>query len=291
LRRTCIENEDWFFSTWNPDFVIDPATGRHYGFEDAPEDLLVKNPDCWVLHPGAQWHGFADLEDGYCMLDPIKVSVVTPGVTYDGDFTEPGIPATLVTAYLDHRGIEVEKTTDFTILFLFSIGVTKGKWGTLVNALLNFKKDYDTDAPLTEVLPEIVATDPVRYAGMGLRGLANEMFAQLKASGQLKLQADAFSALPEPAMTPNAAYQKLVHAEVEQVAVDDMANRIVATGVVPYPPGIPMLMPGEKAGPHDGPYLGYLRALQAWDNRFPGFAHDTHGVELINNKYYIYCLK
>ena len=29
------------------------------------------------------------------------------------------------------------------VLFLFSVGITKGKWGTLLNALLDFKVDYD----------------------------------------------------------------------------------------------------------------------------------------------------
>ena len=79
--------------------------------------------------------------------------------------------------------------------------------------------------------------------------------------------------------------------EVEKVPLDGLADRVVATGVVPYPPGIPMLMPGESAGAADGPYLSYLRALQSWDKRFPGFGHDTHGVENIGGTYYIYCLK
>ena len=70
-----------------------------------------------------------------------------------------------------------------------------------------------------------------------------------------------------------------------------MANRILATGVVPYPPGIPMIMPGENAGGEDSPYIGYLRALQAWDRRFPGFSHETHGVENKDGTYYVYCLK
>jgi hypothetical protein len=39
--------------------------------------LLISDPNCWVLHPGEAWHGFKQLEDGYCMLDPIKVSVVS----------------------------------------------------------------------------------------------------------------------------------------------------------------------------------------------------------------------
>ena len=288
---TAKAKRDWMFRTWNADEVTDPATGKKIAFADAPDDLLITNPDCWVLHPGEAWHGFKDLEDNYCMLDPIKVSVVAPGVANDGSFEKIGIPAMLVADYLDQRGVYLEKTTDFTMLFLFSIGVTKGKYGTLINALLHFKEDYDANAPLNEVLTDIVAAAPERYAGMGLRDLADEMFAQMKETNQLKVQDAAFSTIPVPVLTPADTYFKLVHDEVEQVAVDKMANRIVATGVVPYPPGIPMLMPGENVGGNDSPYLGYLRALQAWDRRFPGFGHETHGVENKDGTYYVYCLK
>jgi arginine decarboxylase len=290
-RRQYNEKGDWFFTTWNADEVIDPATGKRIAFEDAPESLLISDPAAWVLHPGDKWHGFHNLEDGYCMLDPIKVSVVTPGVALDGSLEETGIPATLVTAYLDHRGIVVEKTTDFTILFLFSIGITKGKWGTLINALLRFKEGYDSNAPLKDVSPDLVSSHPDRYQSMGLHDLSDQMFKQMKESGRTQLLAQAFSTLPVPVMTPNDAYRRLVHNEVEQVAVDKMADRVVATGVVPYPPGIPMLMPGENCGPDDGPYLGYLRALQSWDGLFPGFGHESHGVENIDGKYFVYCLK
>jgi arginine decarboxylase len=244
-----------------------------------------------VLHPGDSWHGFKNLEDGYCMLDPIKVSVVTPGVADDGSFEQIGIPASLVTAYLDLRGIEVEKTTDFTILFLFSIGITKGKYGTLINALLHFKEDYDHNTPVSEVIEDIASIDPGRYARMGLRDLGEEMFDQIKASELLRWQAEAFSSLPTPVFTPAETYSRLVHNEIELIPVDGMAGRVLATGVVPYPPGIPMLMPGENAGDDSSPYIAYLRALQAWDRRFPGFSHETHGVENKDGTYYVNCLK
>ena len=225
------------------------------------------------------------------MLDPIKVSIVTPGVADKGGLDKRGIPATLVTAYLHRRGVEVEKTTDFTILFLFSIGITKGKWGTLLNALLDFKRDYDKNTPLAEVLPYLVTGHPETYASLGLRDLADQMFAQLKESRQTHWLAQAFSTLPTPVMTPNAAYQYLVKDQIEHVALDDLADRVLATSVVPYPPGIPMLMPGESTGAKDGPYLSYLRALWSWDRRFPGFGHDTHGVENRGGTYYVQCLK
>ena len=291
VHREFAEKKDWFFNTWNPDRVRPGKGGRTVAFADAPPELLATDPEAWVLHPGEAWHGFGDLEDDYCMLDPIKVSIVTPGVAEKGGLDQRGIPATLVTAYLHRRGVEVEKTTDFTILFLFSIGITKGKWGTLLNALLDFKRDYDTNAPLGEVLPDLVDGHPGVYAGLGLRDLADRMFATLKETRQTHWLAEAFSTLPEAVLTPSAAYQHLVQNEIEHVPLDQLADRVLATSVVPYPPGIPMLMPGEATGPAKGPYLGYLRALAAWDARFPGFGHDTHGVENRDGVYYVQCLE
>jgi arginine/lysine/ornithine decarboxylase len=288
--RQFTRKKDWFFNTWNPDKVRVGKSRKAVAFEDAPAEFLAREPSAWVLHPGEAWHGFGDLEDGYCMLDPIKVSVLTPGMADKGGLDSRGIPATLVTAYLHHRGVEVEKTTDFTILFLFSIGITKGKWGTLLNALLDFKRDFDANATLAEVLPEVVASHPDAYVGLGLRDLADQMFAQLKESRQTHWLAQAFSTLPTPVMTPSAAYQHLVRSHIEHVPLDRLADRVLATSVVPYPPGIPMLMPGEATGRSDGPYLGYLHALSSWDQRFPGFGHDTHGVENRHGTYHVQCL-
>ena len=291
VNREFREKGEWFFNTWNADTVKEGKGGKKVAFADASPEFLAREPDAWVLHPGETWHGFGDLEDGYCMLDPIKVSIITPGVVDKGGLDKKGIPATLVTAYLHNRGVEVEKTTDFTILFLFSIGITKGKWGTLLNALLDFKRDYDTNAPLAETLPELVAGHPAVYGQMGLRDLADQMFAMLRETRQTHWLAEAFSTLPTLVMTPSDAYQQLIRDQIEHVPLEKLANRVLATSVVPYPPGIPMLMPGESAGADNGPYLGYLRALASWDARFPGFGHDTHGVEQRDGKYYVQCLK
>jgi arginine decarboxylase len=291
VHREFAEKKDWFFNTWNPDKVKQAKGGKEVAFADASPDFLIREPDAWVLHPGDTWHGFGNIEDGYCMLDPIKVSIVTPGVTTEGGLDKRGLPATLVTAYLHRRGVEVEKTTDFTILLLFSIGITKGKWGTLLNALLDFKRDYDNNTSLAEVLPDLASGYPDVYGSIGLRDLADQMFTMLKETRQTHWLSEAFSTLPTPVMTPNAAYQHLVKDEIEHVPLDKLANRVLATSVVPYPPGIPMLMPGEATGPADGPYLSYLQALAAWDRRFPGYGHDTHGVENRDGVYYVQCLK
>ncbi len=291
IRQQFTERHEWFFQTWNADIVADPKTGESIPFENAREDLLVCDPNCWVLHSGAPWHGFEGIEDDYVMLDPLKVSVVTPGVALDGSIDEWGIPAEVVTAYLDADGIQVEKTTDYTILFLFTIGITKGKWGTLVNALLDFKRDYDANTPLEQVIPRLVKDSPQRYAKLGLRDLAQQMHEQMRQSDQMRWQARALAQLPKAAMSPSDAYQALVRNDIELLPLEQMSGRVIATGVVPYPPGVPLLMPGEYAGESDGPYLSYLRALETWDDWFPGFEHETHGVDHIAGRYHVACLK
>ena len=37
-----------------------------------------------------KWHGFGDLAPGFNMLDPIKATVLTPGLDVVGRFRRPG---------------------------------------------------------------------------------------------------------------------------------------------------------------------------------------------------------
>ena len=73
-------------------------------------------------------------------------------------------------------------------------------------------------------------------------------------------------------MTPSEAYERMVADDVEHVPVEELAHRTAANGVMPYPPGIPMLMSGENFGDADSPQIGYLRSMQNREQRFPGFA-------------------
>jgi arginine decarboxylase len=291
VRQEFLSRKDWFFAPWNAEEVRDPKTGKRLPFHEAPAELLATDPACWVLHPGDSWHGFEGIPDNWCMLDPIKFGIVCPGMKQDGRLDAKGIPADIVTAYLARHGIVPSRTTDHMVLFLFSMGITKGKWGTLLNTLLDFKADYDRNAPLTQVLPNVAAAGAERYAGMGLKDLGDEMWEHMKKSRQGHWQAQAYATLPIPEMTPRRAFQQLMAGDAEKVPLDRMVNRIVAVGVIPYPPGIPIVMPGENLGEADGPWLTYLRLLQEYGHRFPGFAKEVEGTEERDGVYYVYCLK
>jgi arginine decarboxylase len=289
--RELAEQKEWFFWPWNAPTVTDPKTKKKHRFEEAPLELLAREPSCWVLHPGEKWHGFEGIPDGYCLLDPIKAGIVCPGMGDDGKLEAKGVPAAVVSAYLGAKGIVPSRTTDFMILPLFSIGITKGKWATLINVLLDFKSAYDRNAPLKQELPGLVAAAPERYGAMGLRDLGDEIFAHMKKSRMDHWQAQAFGKLPKPMMPPRRAFQLLQAGDAELLPLRKMAGRTVGVGVIPYPPGIPIVMPGENVGPEDGPWLGYLRTLQDWGQAFPGFEKEVEGSQLRDGEYHIWCLR
>lgn len=288
--RDFAERKDWFFKPWNVDAIRGPG-GRKIAFADASPEFLATHQDAWVLRSGESWHGFDGIADDWCMLDPVKVSILAPGMGDDGKLEKWGVPAALVNAYFTRFGIVPTRVTDFQIMFLFSIGITKGKWGTLLTNLLAFKRDYDANRLISEALPEIAAAYPQRYANMGLRDLGDQLFDYLRQTRPGDVLNTAYETLPTADLTPRAAYEKLVADAVEPVSVDALANRTAANAIMPYPPGIPMLMSGENFGGPDSPQIKYLRSMQERERIFPGFAGVIEGAEMIDGTYHVLCVK
>ncbi|MDO5404040.1 arginine decarboxylase [Proteus vulgaris] len=275
---------EWFFDVLQPTQVRDPKTGESHSFEQAPLNLLSQESDCWTLKAGDKWHGFSDedIADSDSMLDPVKVTITCPGITADGQYQKMGIPGYIITKFLDDRRIEIARTGDYTILILFSVGVTKGKWGTLLESLLTFKKLYDSNALATEAIPSLKEASP-KYAKMTLKQLCQTMHNKMDELDLMKHISEAVNTDPTPVMSPADAYQKVVRYKAEHIPLDDFSGRISATMLVPYPPGIPVLMPGERLPKGDQGIIGYLKALQNFDKEFPGFEHEIQGINVDEN--------
>ena len=263
LRRN-LPDGDWWFDIWQPD-----------GAETAAH---VQTGD-WLLAPQAPWHGFGDLVEDYVLLDPVKVTLVMPGLSADGSLAERGIPAAVVGKFLWERGVVVEKTGLYSLLVLFSMSITKGKWSTLVTELLEFKRLYDANTPLVEALPSIARSDPARYAGLGLRELCGQLHACYRDKRVPRALSRMYAHLPELVLKPAEAYDHLVRGEVEAVPLDALEGRVAAVMLVPYPPGIPLIMPGERFTAATRPIVDYLKFSRRFEQDFPGFESDVHGLQ------------
>ena len=79
-----------------------------------------------------------------------------------------------------------------------------------------------------------------------------------------------YTTLPEMAMRPADAYECLVRGRVESVEIDHLMGRILAVMVVPYPPGIPVIMPGERLTPATKSIHDYLLDAREFDQQVPG---------------------
>jgi arginine decarboxylase len=280
LRST--NGEEWFFRIYQPEMVTDPMSEQSSLFEETPDSLLINSPSCWTLKPEEDWHGFRDedIADDYCMLDPTKVTILMPGINSQGVLADWGIPAGIMVEFLDARLVEIARTGDYTVLILFSVGTSKGKWGSLLETLFEFKRLYDNDGSLYEALPDLVAEHPLRYRDMTLKELSDEMHAALIALDLTNLLHQACDEEPDPVLTPAETYQKLIRNGTEKVRLSEMAGRIAGVMLVPYPPGIPVRMPGERMGGPDSPIIRLLLALEKFGKQFPGFEREVHGIEV-----------
>jgi arginine decarboxylase len=264
---------DWWFKVWGPDELFDDGIGER-------ED--------WVIRPGEKWHGFGNLAMGFNMLDPIKATIITPGLDVCGTFAENGIPAAIVTKYLAEHGVVVEKTGLYSFFIMFTIGITKGRWNTLVTALQQFKDDYDKNQPLWRVLPGFVQKHP-RYERVGLKDLCLQIHNVYRERDVARVTTEMYLSNMEPAMKPAEAFAKMAHRDIERVPVDQLEGRVTAILLTPYPPGIPLLIPGER---FNRTIVEYLQFAREFNGRFPGFETDVHGLvkEVRENGVVEYCV-
>ncbi|GAA1615530.1 Orn/Lys/Arg decarboxylase N-terminal domain-containing protein [Actinoplanes couchii] len=253
---------DWWFTVWGPD------TPPRDGLPDRTE---------WELTADAAWHGFDRIDDGFTMLDPIKVTLMTPGLTVHGEFSDPGtpsIPGIVLARYLAEHGVVVEKTGLYSLFVLFTIGITKGRWNSLLAELHRFKSAYDGNAVIDRLMPAFTAEFP-SYAGRRLRDLCDDLHTTYRDADLAELTTAIYTEPVEQVTIPADAWTAMAAGRVEHVPVSELAGRTTAVLLTPYPPGIPLLVPGERISAGIVRFLEHEQDLAA---RWPGFTGITHGV-------------
>jgi ornithine decarboxylase len=232
------------------------------------------------------------------MVDPTKLMLTTPGINHaTGEYQPTGIPATILAAFLRENHIIPEKNDLNSILFLMTPAIGAGKAAMLLGALERFKTLYDMDAELPRILPRLAAKHGDRYEGYSIQQLCDEMHAFYRDRNVKELQRLCFryESFPEQAMSAGEAMNRLVGGDVDYLPMSCVRGRIAATLALIYPPGIGIIVPGERYDAAAKPMLDYFLVFEEGCNRFPGFSYEVQGVyqvaEADRTRFYTYVVK
>jgi arginine decarboxylase len=94
-------------------------------------------------------------------------------------------------------------------------------------------------------------------------------------------------------MKPSDAFECLARRRVDRVPIDQLEGRVTTMLVTPYPPGIPLLIPGER---FNTTIVEYLKFVHSFNDRFPGFSTDVHGLVVEterggSTRYFVDCVR
>ncbi|WP_217480280.1 ornithine decarboxylase [Enterobacter chuandaensis] len=257
-------------------FIPPVVAGRPW--QDHPTHAIASELRFFSFEPGAKWHGFEAYAREQYFVDPCKLLLTTPGIDAEtGEYTDFGIPATILAHYLRENGIVPEKCDLNSILFLLTPAESSEKLAQLVAMLGQFEQHIEDDTPLADVLPTIYQKYPVRYRDYTIRQLCQEMHDLYVSFNVKDLQKAMFrqESLPAVVMNPQDANQEYIRGNVELVRIRDAEGRIAAEGALPYPPGVLCVVPGEVWG---GAVQRYFLALEEGINMLPGFSPELQGV-------------
>ncbi len=257
-------------------FIPPVVAGRPW--QDHPTHAIASELRFFSFEPGAKWHGFEGYAEEQYFVDPCKLLLTTPGIDAEsGEYTDFGIPATILAHYLREKGIVPEKCDLNSILFLLTPAESAEKMAQLVAMLGQFEQHIEDDTPLADVLPTIWQKYPLRYRDYTLRQLCQEMHDLYVSFDVKDLQKAMFrkESLPTVAMNPQDANQAFIRGNVELVRISEAEGRIAAEGALPYPPGVLCVVPGELWG---GAVQRYFLALEEGVNLLPGFSPELQGV-------------
>jgi ornithine decarboxylase/arginine decarboxylase len=143
------------------------------------------------------------------------------------------------------------------------------------------------------VVPEFCAAHP-RYERTGLKDLCQSIHETYARGDVARLVTEMYLSDLQPALKPTDAFAHIAHRKTERVPIDALEGRITTSLLTPYPPGIPLLIPGERFNRRIVAYLKFTREFNA---AYPGFDTDVHGLveeeadAFGPRRYYVDCVR
>ncbi len=184
--------------------------------------------------------GWTRMEEAWAMdefvLDPTKITLTVGKAGIDGD--------TFKNEYLMNQfNLQINKTSRNTVLLMTNIGTTRSSVAYLMNALLLIAKQLDEDFRSLNKKEKVITEKRIHSLTKEFPPLPD--FSHFHASFQ--------SAPGIPGGNIREAYFMSYHEEqCEYIPLDnclktmsDGRELVSASFVIPYPPGFPVLVPGQ----------------------------------------------
>ncbi len=195
------------------------------------------------------------------VLDPTRITLAVGGTGWDGDTFKTKI-------LMDKYGIQINKTSRNTVLFMTNIGTTRSSVAYLIEVLVEIANDLD------ELLDDA--------SKMERRSFENRVKALVEDVPPLPDFSRFHDAFRDGSDTPEgdirtAFFLAYDEDNCDYIPTDDNLMARLEAGeemvsssfIIPYPPGFPILVPGQVISPE---ILSFMRALDV--SEIHGFRED-----------------
>lgn len=247
---------------------------RAASWEAHPTEEILSNPAFFAISPKDTWHGFSHIAENLYLTDPCKVLLTTGP-----------LPAPLLSHWLESRRVTVEKSDFHTLLFLVEPSDRQEKCERLLALFEECETAYEANAPMSSFAPDVTC-----LPGEGLKDYSLRYMDFLEKEQASRLSQTLFSEdhFPKAALTGRNAHQAFLKGERERVPLCEAKGRVSLEMILPYPPGITVLEPGEV---WTDEVFSYFLFLQKYSSTFPDFSPEILGVHGNGNDAYVWVLK
>lgn len=247
---------------------------RAASWEAHPTEEILSNPAFFAISPKDSWHGFSHIAENLYLTDPCKVLLTTGP-----------LPASLLSHWLERRHVTVEKSDFHTLLFLIEPSDRQEKCERLLSLFEECETAYEANAPMSSFAPDVTC-----LPGEGLKdySLRYMDFLEKEQASRLSQTLFAEDHFPKAALTGRSAHQAFLRGARERVPLPKAKGRVSLEMILPYPPGITVLEPGEV---WTDEVVSYFLFLQKYKSAFPDFSPEILGVHGNGNDAYVWVLK
>jgi len=212
-----------------------------------PEQGWTDIWDCW--------------EKDEFVLDATRITLAVGGTGWDGDTFKTDI-------LMDKYGIQINKTSRNTVLFMTNIGTTRSSVAYLIEVLVEIAKGLDDLLDDASKMERLSFERRVKNLMVDLPPLPDfSRFHDAFRADSVTIEGDIRSAFFLSYDENNCDYLELGGSL--QQALDANQEVVSASFIIPYPPGFPILVPGQVVSRE---ILAFMLALDV--NEIHGYRAD-----------------